>query len=57
MEYPQLIGPNCRGRPKMTWMEVINRDLRELGICKERAADRTRWKRLVGPAGRGKSDG
>jgi len=41
----------------MTWMEVINRDLRELGICKERAADRTRWKRLVGPAGRGKSDG
>ena len=39
MEYPKLSGPNCKGRPKMIWMEVINRDLRKLGICKEDAAD------------------
>jgi len=33
----------------MTWMEVINRDFRELGICREDATDRARWKRLIGP--------
>ena len=32
----------------MTWMEVINRDLRDLIVCKENAADRARWKRLIG---------
>ena len=56
-EYPKLGGPNCKGRPKMTWMEVINRDLRELGICKEDAADRARWKRLIGRVDRSMLDG
>ena len=37
------------GRLQMTWMEVISRDFRELGICKENAADRVKWKRLIGP--------
>ena len=57
MAYPKLSGPNCKGRPKMTWMEVINRDFRELGIRKEDAADRARWKKLIGPVNRGMWDG
>jgi len=52
LEYPKLCEPNCRGGPKMTWMEVINRDLRELGLCKQDAADRVRWRRLIGPVDR-----
>ena len=43
VEYPKLSGPNCK--EKMTWMEMISGDLRELGICLEDAA---RWKRLIG---------
>ena len=46
-EYPKLGGPNCRDRPKMTWMEVINKDLKELGICKKDTVDRTRWRRII----------
>jgi len=44
-----LNGPNCRGRPKMSWIEVINRDMKELGrpICKENAIVRARWRRLI----------
>ena len=57
MKYPILSCPNCKGRPKRTWVEVINRDLRELGICKEGAAHRARWKRLIGPVDRGMLDG
>ena len=49
MEYLKLSGRNCKGRLKMTWMEVINRDLRELSICKEDVADRAGWKMLIGP--------
>ena len=56
MDYPKLSGTNCSDRPKMTWMEVINTDLGEFGICKEDAADRVRWKRLIGPVGRGMLD-
>ena len=44
----KLSGPNGKGRLKITWMEVISRDLRKLGLCKEDAADRARWKRLIG---------
>ena len=57
MEYPKLSGPSCKGRLKMTWMEVISSELRELGICKEGAADRAMWKRLIGPVDRGMLDG
>ena len=37
-------------------MEVINRDFRELGICKQDAADKARWKRLIGPTDRSMLD-
>jgi len=57
LEYSKLCEPKCRGRPKMTWMEVINRDLRELGLCKEDAADRARWRRLIGREDRDNLDG
>jgi len=48
-----MVKPLPRGRPKMTWMEVINKDLKALGICKEDAVNRARWRRLinVGPRG------
>jgi len=39
MEHPRLDGPNCKGRPKMTWLEVVNKDLKELGICTADALD------------------
>ena len=55
MEYPKLSGPNGKGRPKMTWMELINTDLRDLGKCEEDAADRAR--RLIGPVDRSMLDG
>jgi len=32
MEYPKLYGPNCKGRLKITWMEVINGDLMDAAI-------------------------
>jgi len=33
MEHSKLGVPNCKGRPKMTWLEVVSKDLKELGIC------------------------
>ena len=46
-----MSGPNCNGSPKMTWMKVINRDLRELGICKEDAADKSEVEEVDWPCG------
>ena len=57
MECTKLSDLNCKGRLKMTWMEVINRDLRELGMSNEDAADKARWKRLIGPVDRIMLDG
>jgi len=50
---PKLSGPKNRGRPKMTWTEVIKKDVQELGICKENVADRARCRGMisVGPHG------
>ena len=40
-------SPNCDGKPKMMWLEVVNKDLKELGICKADVLHRTRWKQLI----------
>jgi len=31
----------------MTWLEMVNKDLKELGICKVNVLDRTRCKQLI----------
>ena len=36
-----------RGRPKLTWEEVVTRDLRAWGISKEMTADRNAWKMVI----------
>lgn len=50
IQSPKWSGPNCKGRPKVTWMEVINRDWKELRICKEEAGDRAKRKNLISTA-------
>ena len=35
----------------------VYRDFKELGICKEDAADKARWKRLIRPVEMGMLDG
>ena len=57
LEYPKFSSSNCKGRLKMSWMEAINGDVRELGIYKEYAADRARWRKLIGHVDRGMLDG
>ena len=36
-----------RGRPRKTWNEMIENDLRILGLQKEDACDRKEWRRLI----------
>ena len=40
-------GTRPRGRPKKSWMDVVNSDLRRLNITREDAQDRSAWRRLV----------
>ena len=50
MEYPngtKLDGPSCKCRPKITCLEVVNEDLKELSICKVDVLTRTRSKQLI----------
>src|SRR5260221_1107364 len=37
-------GPKPRGRPKKTWMEVVKRDMKEMGLSREDAEDRVEWR-------------
>ena len=36
-----------QGRPKKKWLEVINADLKVLGLKKEDAMDRDAWRRSI----------
>jgi hypothetical protein len=36
-----------RGRPNLTWEEVIKRDLKEWNIPKELCLDRSDWKEAI----------
>ena len=42
----EVEGKRGRGRPKMTWMKLVEKDMRERGLVREDALDRERWKRL-----------
>jgi hypothetical protein len=44
----QVEGPSRgRGRPKKTWMEVINSDLKKLHLSKDLAQNRTEWRNRI----------
>ena len=36
-----------RGRPKLTWDESVNRDLKDWNISKEIALDRSAWRLAI----------
>ena len=40
-------GKKLRGRPKMTWIEVVKKDMKLLELEKRMAADRNVWRRMI----------
>ena len=36
-----------RGRPRLTWEEVVKRDLKDCGISEELVTDRSEWKLAI----------
>ena len=36
-----------RGRPKKTWLECVNADMKMMGIRRESAQDRSAWRSAV----------
>ena len=43
----EVEGKRGQGRPRMTWSQVMERDMREYGLKREDAKDRERWRRLL----------
>ena len=44
----QVEGPSRgRGRPKTTWMEVINSDLKKFHLSKDLTQNRTEWRNRI----------
>ena len=43
----KLGGPRYKGRRKVTRLEVVSKDLKELGVCSVEVLDRMRLKQLV----------
>src|SRR5260221_4405078 len=48
----EVEGPKPRGRPKKTWMEVVKRNVKVMGLRREDAQDHVEWRRRLkgGPA-------
>jgi len=46
MEY-EVVGSRSRGRPKRTWLEVVQRDCQVRGLSRDDAMVRGRWRRLI----------
>jgi len=46
MEY-EVEGSRPRGRPNMTWKEVVQKDCQAHNLNKKDAMDRGRWKKLI----------
>ena len=44
-------GTKPVGRPKTTWNQVIERDMRELSLRRQDAQDRTRWRSKISGEG------
>ena len=45
--YLEVEGNAGRGRPRKTWQEVVNRDIKDLGVNKDLAQDRSAWKSAI----------
>ena len=43
----EVTGAKGRGRPKMMWRHVVERDMRSVGLRRRDADDRARWRRLL----------
>ena len=43
----EMVGKRKQGRPRMKWREQIEGNMRRIGLKKEVAADRCRWKKGV----------
>jgi len=46
MEY-EVVGCRSRGRPKRTWLEVVQRDCQVRGLSKKDAMVRGRWRKMI----------
>jgi len=46
MEY-EVAGSRPRGRPKRTWLEVVQRDYQVRGLSKDDAIVRGRWRKMI----------
>ena len=46
MEY-EVEGPRPRGRPKLTWREVVEKDCEARKLNKEDAMNRSKWRKLI----------
>jgi len=40
-------GARPRGRPKITWREIVEKDRQALGLNMEDAMDHNRWKKQI----------
>ena len=47
IETLQVDGDGVKGRPRKRWREVLKEDMREKGLCREDACDRSRWRRML----------
>ena len=43
----EVEGKRGRGRPRIKWSHVVERDMRECGLKMEDAKERERWRRLL----------
>ncbi len=41
----KVVGTRKKGRPRLTWEELVGRDMREVGLSREMANDRAEWRR------------
>ena len=44
----EVEGTRCRGRPKLTWEKLLQRDMSERGMKAEDAYDREKWRQMYG---------
>ena len=43
----EVVGSRLRGRPKRTWLEVVQRDCQVSGLSKDDAMVRGRWRKMI----------
>ena len=47
IETLQVDDDGMKSRPKKIWREVLREDMREKGLCREDAWDRSRWRKML----------